>query len=724
MTNRNPDNRPEADTSLFERSMSRRQFIRRMGVLGGGIVIYSAIGPGLSSARTAREGFLGAGIPTDFNAFLRIGSDGQVTCLTGKIEMGQGPITSLPQMLADELDVPYSSVDIIMGDTDLCPWDAGTFGSLTTRHFGVFLREAAAEAKGVLKEMARDYLKCPVEGMLTRDGFVVDAKKPDRRVSYGRLTKGKIIEKHLASLPPLKNFKEFTVMGKSFGRRDARAKVTGEAKFSADIRLPGMLYARILRPPAHGATLEKVDLTPAAKVQGARIVRDGDLIAALHERPEEADRALALIKTEYKRPESGVNDSTIFGYLLKNAPPPEIASENGSLEAGRNDAVTRWDETYLNSYVAHSPMEPHAALAEFKSGRMTVWASTQTPFRVRQTLSQRLNLPEKDVRVITPFVGGGFGGKSASRQAAEAAILARKTGRPVQVAWNRREEFFYDTFRPAAVVKIASGLDAAGRISYWDYKVYFAGQRGCELFYDVPNHREAVHGRWRGGARRVHPFGVGPWRAPANNTNTYARELQMNLMAAKAGIDPLLFRLNHLKDNRMIRVLKAAADAFGYTPAATPSKRGCGIACGIDAGTYVACLAEIEVERPGGAVQVKRVVCAQDMGFVVNPEGARLQVEGCITMGLGYCLSEEIRFRDGEILDTNFDTYSIPRFSWLPRIQVVFVKNDDLAPQGGGEPAIITMGAVVATAIYDATGAVLYRLPMTPDRVRKALGKA
>ena len=368
-------------------------------------------------------------------------------------------------------------------------------------------------------------------------------------------------------------------------------------------------------------------------------------------------------------------------------------------------------------------MEPHTALASVEAKRATVWASTQTPFGTQGLVAQALGFPPENVRVITPFVGGGFGGKGASPQAVEAARLSKLAGKPVMVAWSRQEEFVYDTFRPAAVVKIRSGIDTAGRMVFWDYKVYFAGRRGCKNFYEIPHHREKAYGEWSTGPG-IHPFAVGPWRAPAANTNVYARDLHINLMASKAGKDPLEYRLNHLKDKRMIRVLEAAAKRFGWTPAKTPSGRGHGISCGIDAETFVACMAEVDVDKNNGKIRVKRVVCAPDMGQVVNPQGAVLQMEGCITMGLGYALSEEINFRSYQILDTNFDTYEIPRFSWVPEIQTVLVENSELPPKGGGEPAIVCMGGVLATAVFDAVGAKLLQLPMTADRVKKSLKSA
>jgi CO/xanthine dehydrogenase Mo-binding subunit len=298
----------------------------------------------------------------------------------------------------------------------------------------------------------------------------------------------------------------------------------------------------------------------------------------------------------------------------------------------------------------------------------------------------------------------------------------------VQVAWSRAEEFFFDTFDPAAVVTIVSGLDANGRISLWDYSVYAAGDRGTKLFYDIPNARVRSAGRtsYGSGAKgaSVHPFAVGPWRAPGANMNVFAGESQIDIMASAAGVDPLEFRLRHITDARMKGVLKAAADAFAWKPAAGPSRRGYGLACSTDAGTYVATMAEVKVNSATGKVSVERIVCAQDMGIVVNPDGAKMQVEGGITMGLGYTFAEELRFKGGDILDRNFDSYEIPRFSWVPKIETVLVKNDELAPQGGGEPGITATGAAIANAVFDATGARIFRLPLTPERVRQAIAAA
>jgi len=697
--------------------LSRREFLK---IFGGGIIVFCSLGDSFALQEEKRQRGMRPEAPADFNAYLLVKGDGTVACFTGKIEMGQGVITSLAQMLADELDVTLDSVEMVMGDTDLCPWDMGTFGSMTTRFFGPELRAAAAEARSVLIELAAEYLKLPASRLEAKDGVIFDLKNKKNQVTYAQLTKGKKIERHLEKKPPVKNPSEFTIVGQPLLRRDSHLKVTGQAKYAGDTLFPEVLHAKILRPPSHDAKLKSVDVSEAEKIEGVQIIREGDFIAVLHKYPDVAEKALAKIKPQFDRPAAILDDKNIFEHLLKVAPQGEIAAQGGNLTEGEKVAQNIVEKKYLNSYVAHAPIEPHAATAKIEGDKITVWVSTQRPFGDKDEIAQALGLQPQNVRVITPFVGGGFGGKTSNRQAVEAARLAKLAGKPVQVAWTRAEEFFYDTFRPAAVVEIKSGVMNSGKIVLWDYRVYFAGQRGAEQFYDIPNHRTTVYGSgWRG-AQGTHPFSTGAWRAPSNNTNTFARESQVDAMASLAGIDPLEFRLMNLKDSRMIRVLKAAAEKFGWKPAKAPSGRGLGISCGTDAGTYVAHIAEVEVDKNSGHVQVKRVVCAQDMGLSINPEGARIQMEGCITMGLGYALTEEIHFKGREILDLNFDTYEIPRFSWTPEIETVLIDAKDSPPQGGGEPAIICTGGVVANAVYDAAGLRLLQLPMTPERVRAA----
>jgi nicotinate dehydrogenase subunit B len=700
---------PKIDFTDFQLDLdlSRRDLLK---ALGGGIAIFFCVGD--RSILEAQQNSL----PSDFNAFLRIGADGRVTGYTGKIEMGQGNRTALAQILADEIDVSLESVDMVMGDTLLCPWDGGTWGSTSIRSFGPPFRAAAAEARSVLLELAAERLRVPQDRLVAEDGVIFDSQQQDQRVTYGELAQGQTIARRAKQMPAVKSPSEFKVINQPVLRRDAVEKVTGQALYAGDIRLPGMLYAQILRPPAHGATLKNVDTSAAEQVEGVTVVRQGDLVAVLHPDPDRAVEALSRVRAEFNPSPSQLDEQTIFDHLVLNAGPGRIVAQAGSLGPGRLPPAVVVEQTYLDGYKAHAAMETHTALAQVEGNKATVWIGTQTPFPARDEIAAALGFAANNVRVITPFVGGGFGGKgSVNTQAVEAARLSRATGKPVQVCWNREEEFFFDAFRPAAVVTIKAGLTKDGRLTLWDYSVYAAGERGAPHFYDIPNHRTTS---FDGAA---HPFATGPWRAPGNSTNCFARESHIDLMAAQAQMDPIEFRLKHLKDQRAIRVLQAAAEKFGWQPAPAPSGRGLGVAVGTDVDTWVAEIAEVQVDPQTGHVQVKRVVCAQDMGLVINPEGATLQVEGCITMGLGYTLSEDIHFKNGMILDRNFDTYELPRFSAVPKIETVLLDLPDQPAHGGGEPAVILVGAVVANAIYDATGARLLQLPMTPERIRKAI---
>ncbi|MGO8858168.1 MAG: molybdopterin cofactor-binding domain-containing protein [Steroidobacteraceae bacterium] len=700
--------------------VSRRRFFH---MVGGGIVVFVSLGP---TAVFAQEGANRLFVyPKDYNAYLVIGKNGRVAVFSGKIEMGQGVLTSQAQMVAEELGVSLASIDMVLGDTDKCPADMGTFGSLTTRMFGPVLRAAAAQARVELVALAAQKLGAAPDSLLVEHGTVFVAGQPRRRVSYGELSRGAKIVRTVQSDAIPRSASEFQVMGASPQRLDGLEKVTGAAKYAADIRVPGMLYARLLRPPTHGATLLQLDTSGVEHLPGITLINHDGLVAVLHTDPEAAEDALGRIKTLWQGSATKVDPESIHERLVSQAATLKTLAERGNVARVRANVKHVFEATYKKGYVAHAALEPHAAIAQIRDGRATVWASTQTPFPTRDKIAKALGWDPMQVRVITPFVGGGFGGKSADGQAIEAARLAQITGKPVQVAWSRSEEFFNDTFDPASVVKIVSGIETSGRIALWDSVVYSAGERGAVACYDIPN---ALF-RSSGGASygppgpqaSLHPFAIGPWRAPGANMNVFAIESQIDMMASAVGEDPLAFRLRNLTDSRMRRVLQAAADAFGWQPAAAPSKRGVGMACNIDAGTYVATMAEIKVDAVSGRVQVIRMVCAQDMGISVNPEGAKMQIEGGITMGLGYTLAEELRFLGGDILDRNFGTYEIPRFSWVPRIDAVLVKNDDLAPQGGGEPPITTTGAVIANAVFDATGARLYRLPMTADRIRLAI---
>ena len=699
---------------MATRELSRRDFAR---LAGAGLFVFFDTGLAQEPNRIPRR----VAAPTDFNDFLKIGEDGRVECLVGKVELGQGAMTSLAQVLADELDVAFDSVDVVMGDTDLCPYDMGTFGSMTTPFLVPTVRKAAAEARAVLLALAAERLGVPAERLRVKNGVVTDSASAGSSVTYARMVEGKRIERHLANIA-VKPVAEFQVMGHSPRRKDAMDKVTGKARYAADQLPAGLLHARVLRPPAHGAKRLSVDTSAVDQMPGLRLVKDGDLVAVLHERPDVATAAIEKVKAEFDSQPSLPDDKTIFDHLLKTAPPPRVVAESGDLAEGERLSGGVIERTYLHAYGAHAPIETHSATAVVEDGKVTVWASTQAPFMVKEQVARDAGFAPDKVRIISRYVGGGFGGKTEGPQAVEAARLAKITGRPVQVVWSRQEEFFYDHFRPAAVLKIRSGITAAGKITLWDARIVGAGDREARPFYDIPHQRTTSAGGWMGGnPAGMHPFEVGPWRAPTVNSITFARESHIDVMAAQGGFDPLEFRLNNLTDARMRRVLETAAKRFGWKAGKAPSRRGVGMACGTYSNACNATMAEVAV-HPDGRVQVKRVLIALDVGVQLNPDGLRQQAEGAVMMGMGYALSEQLRFRGGKVLTGNFDDYQIPRFSWLPEIEIVLVDNPQMNALGAGEPPIIAMGAALANAVFDATGKRLLELPMTAERIKKALG--
>ncbi|MGC9342914.1 MAG: molybdopterin cofactor-binding domain-containing protein [Bacteroidales bacterium] len=692
----------------------RREFLKKLG--GGVIIVFSLSQLGfVAGCKNADED------QPDFNAYLRVKEDGSVDCYSGKIEMGQGINTSLAQVLADELEVSLDKVNMIMGETDLVPYDAGTWGSLTHRFHDPLIRAAAAEARMVLIELASEKLDIPADQLEASEGKIFSKEDNTKSVAYEELTQGKKIVRSLSKKPDLKKPGEFDVIGKPLLRRDAYEKVTGKALYSADIQPEGVLYARILRPPAHDAKLVSVDTSKAESIEGVMVLREEDFIVALHKDQETADLAVYEMEAEWETPSSDVNGETVFKHILKTATESNERRSGGSLEKGKNESDLLFDEEYHDGYKAHASIEPHAATAIFENGEITMWASSQTPFGTRREVSELLGLPVEKVHIKQIYLGGGFGGKIYNQQAIEAARIAKMVeDTPVQLMWNRQEEFMYDRFRSAAVVKINSGMKEDGKITFLDFNAYCSGARGTDMFYAIENHKTTT---WDGDD--VHFFYTGAWRAPGNPTNTFAREVHLDIMAHKIGMDTFEFRMKNMGDKRAQRSLELAAKKFGWNNWERKPGYGRGIAVGFDAGTFVTIIAEVHVDTDTGKVKVTRAVVGQDMGQVVNPEGAEIQAEGCVNMGLGYSLTEDIDFEGGEVKNKNFNDYQLPIFSMIPEeIEVINADVMDEPPQGGGEPAIVSVGGAIANAVFDACGARVHRMPLTPERVLDALKKS
>ena len=449
----------------------------------------------------------------------------------------------------------------------------GTFGSLTTRMFGPALRAAGAQARATLVALAAERLGVPPEKLVVKDGVVSVAGDAARSVTYAQLSRGARITKVVDGKAALRAASQFTVMGRSPPRMDGVEKVTGAARYAGDIRLPGMLYAR--RAPTHARREVAARGHGASEsYPGARVVRDKDLVAVLHAHPEAAAAAFALVRAEWERAGPQPDTESIYAHLVATRTAEKVTIDRGDAAAARTRGGKTVETTYLKGYVAHAPSSrmwrsPTCGTARPPSGLPRRRRSPRaTP------VARALGFDGKHVRLITPFVGGGFGGKSAGGQAVEAARLSQLAGKPVQVQWTRAEEFFFDTFDPAAVVKIARRSVPTGGSRCGTTSCIAAGERGSALFYDIPNLRTRLVGRVAFGEETertsVHPFAIGPWRAPGANMNVFAIESQIDIMAAAAKADPVEFRMRHLTDERMRRVLQAAAEAFGWKSAAAP----------------------------------------------------------------------------------------------------------------------------------------------------------
>ena len=687
------------------RSYDRRKFLKQ---LGGGLIVVFCIGE-LSLLK-------GWGQASDqeklnFNAYLRIKEDGRVDCYTGKIEMGQGITTSLAMVLAEELEVSLDQVDMVMGDTELCPYDAGTWGSLTTRFADPVVRAAAAEAREVLIEMAAKEFAVSKDQLYAKEGHVIFKNNENKKVKYSKLTQGKKIIHSLKEEVALKKSKDFKIIGNPTMSTISKSKVTGSTKYAGDIRLPGMVYASVVRPEVYGSEIVSVDLKGLDAFSGVEVFQEEDLVAVVHEDLEISIKAAKKVNIVWKEPDAKANDETIFNYLEETLKDGRITEEGGSLEQGKGNSVKVISNNYEDGYKAHATIETHSATCYFKGDKLTMWASTQSPFGTRAQVARALDIAPEKVHIKQVYIGGGFGGKAQNRQAIEVARIADKIRKPVQLVWTRKEEFMYDGFRTAALMKTTMGADKGGKLQYWDFDIYCAGTRGTKLFYDIPNKRTRMFN-----ARNIHQFGTGAWRAPGNNSTTFARESHIDVVAHEMGIDPLKFRMMNMKPGRMKETLRLAGETFNWGRKRKKG-HGFGIALGEDAGTTVAMIAEVFVDPKTGKVQPIKVVCAQDMGQVVNPHGAILQTEGGITMGIGYALFEDIEFDGGKIKSTNFSNYEITRFSTTPKIECVFVDKMDAKPEGGGEPAIICVGGAIANAVFDACGSRVTRMPLTPERV-------
>ncbi len=688
-------------------NLGRRGFFKSVGA---GIVVALMVERALAQRESGRRRGGGGRAPQDIGAWLHIAEDGTITAYTGKVEVGQNIRTSLAQVIAEELRVTVESVRMVMADTKLTPYDAGTFGSRTTPDMARRLRQVAAAARELLIDRAAEEWKVERATLSAENGTIVG--KDGKKAGYGDLTKGQKLTQAVAENPPTTAPDKWKVAGQSAPKANARAFVNGQHKYTSDMKLPGMLHGKILRPPSFGATLASVETKEAEAMADVVVVRDGEFVGVAAPTDFAAVRALKAVKAEWKTTEQ-VSGKEVFDHFKRTARGGEGgrgATKTGSMEQGLSAADTRLQQRYTVAYIAHAPLEPRAALAQWEGENLKVWTGTQRPFGVRGDLASAFRISEDKVHVIVPDTGSGYGGKHRVEAATEAARLAKAAGKPVKIVWTREEEMTWAYFRPGGLIEVSSGVRKDGSLTAWEFHNYNSGGSAIRPLYDIPNQVIQFHDANM-------PLKQGSYRALASTANNFARETHMDELAHELKIDPLEFRLKNLKDARLRAVLEAAAKKFGWGSKPT-NGRGVGIACGSEKGGYVATAVELAVDRGNGAVKLLRAVTAFECGAILNPDHLKSQVEGCVVMGIGGALTEEIQFENGKILNPRFSRYAVPRFSHVPQLETVLLDRKDLPSAGAGEAPIIAIAPAVGNAIFSACGVRLRSLPLAPDGVK------
>ncbi len=685
-------------------ALPRRTFLQ---ALGSGLLITVA------TPRAWAEG-------TPVSARVFLNEDGTVTALSGKVEEGQGPRTELTQAAAEELRVPVEQVRLVMADTDLVPDDGITAGSRTTPANVPDMRRAAATARELLTAFAARQWNVDAATLSVERGVITGPA--GRTIAYADLAKVKDARAALGesvrpdvTLTPVAGWK---AMGQPTPRPNGRDLVTGAHRYPSDVVRPGMLYGKVLRPPALGATLESVDLSPMRAMKDVVAVQEGSFVGFAAPTSHRAAQALQAVEptATWKSSAPPVSNGNLFEHLRAHAKRAEArVEETGSVEAALGGASRVLSESYHVAFIQHAPMEPRVGVAEWSGDRLTVWAGCDGPFRAQQILSEALGVPRDRVHVIVPDMGGGFGGKHTADAAVEAARLARAAGKPVSVRWTREEEFTWAYCRPAAVIECRGGLDAKGSVVAFQFDSINPGGAAVGTPYAIPNVRIAT-------IASESPLPQGSYRCLGATANNFARESFMDELAAAAGADAFEFRLAHLQNPRLRVVLEKATKEFGWAARrkqVTP-ERGVGLACGTEKNSVVAACAEVKLDRAQGGIEVTEICEAFEAGPIVNPASLMSQAQGCIVMALGGALTEELEFRDGRILNPRFSRYRVPRFRDVPRIDVHLVENRDIPSAGGGETPIIAAAPAIANAVFAATGVRLRSMPLRGETLKKS----
>jgi nicotinate dehydrogenase subunit B len=702
----------------FSWDLDRRTFFQ---IVGSGIVVALVLqdAPAFQQPQQRRPRGGGGPMPQEIGAWLHIGEDNVITIYTGKVEVGQNIRTSLTQVVAEELGVGVERIRLVMADTQRTPYDMGTAGSRTTPAMAPQLRRVAAAAREMLLDLAAEQSKVERGALVAAEGKILQPKTK-QSFEFGELTKGKKLVKVIGQEVTTTPANQWKIAGTAVPKVDGRAFVTGKHQYTSDVKRPGMLFGKVLRPPSFKATLTSVQTSAVEGMPGVRVIRDGDFVGVVAPTEHGAAQALAALKAEWKT-KAQPSSVELFEYLKTHPGSAQGfggrpgSGSQGSVAEGLKAADYKLEATYTVAYIAHTPMEPRAAVADWVDGKLTVWTGTQRPFGVRGELAGALGIGAEDIRVIVPDTGGGFGGKHTGEAALEAARLAKGAGQPVKLVWTREEEFTWAYFRPAGVIEVVAGARKDGTLIAWEFHNYNSGGSALRTPYTVPNQRAEFHGA-------DSPLRQGSYRALAATANHFARESHMDDLARALHLDPLAFRLKNLQDERLRAVLEAAAQQFGWGKAKAESGHGFGLAGGTEKGSYVATCAEVKADASTGSVKVLRMVTAFECGAVLNPDHLKNQIEGASVMGLGGGLFEAIQFANGKILNPRFSQYRVPRFGDAPILETVLIDRKDLPSAGAGETPIVAVAPAVGNAICAATGIRLRSLPMIPNGLKKPAG--
>jgi CO/xanthine dehydrogenase Mo-binding subunit len=733
-------------------TLSRRQF----GKAAGSLVLTFALAPQLSFAQAAKlPGSLDKNRMLD--AWLRIGADGSATIFTGKVELGQGILIALAQMAAEELDLPLSRVAIISGDTAATPDEDYTSGSQSIEYGGTAIRLACAEARALLVDAAASRLKVPADTLTVADGVV---GAPDgKKIGYGELAGSVDLHREATAKVAPKPPASHRIVGRPVPRRDIPAKVTGGEAYVQDVRLPGMLHGRVVRPPRYGAALDSLDDAKARAIPGVvAIVRDGSFLGVVAEREEQAIKARqALIDGARWRGGTDLPDPDRLHQHLVSLPTQDTVVSEKQERALASGRVI--EATYTKPYMAHGSIGPSCALAELKAGKLTAWTHSQGVFPLRRDLVKALKLAADAVRCVHVEGSGCYGHNGADDVALDAALLARAVeGRPVRLQWMRDDEFAWEPYGSAMLMRAKASLSPEGRIVNWDYELWSnthstrpgqggpgtnnllaswyvaepqqpgpptnipqpagGGDRNAVPLYDFPNQRVVNH------LIGAMPLRVSALRTLGAYANVFAVESFMDELAAAAGSDPVAFRLAHMRDPRARAVIEAAARRVEWKAESRGDGirgRGLGFAKYKNLSTYVAVVAEVEVDRRTGAIRVPRAFAAIDAGQIINPDGLANQIEGGMIQSTSWTLHEAVGFDRTGIASRDWASYPILTMPEVPTVAVELIDRPNEKPLGAGEAAQGPMAAAIANAFSHATGKRLRDLPFRPERVKAAL---